>query len=62
MCNYISKLISPLQNEFIKLRFNNLNYNDILHFLQDINKKKEINLQKMLFTILLQLMVRIYAA
>jgi replication factor C subunit 3/5 len=40
MCNYISKLISPLQNEFIKLRFNNLNYNDILHFLQDINKKE----------------------
>ena len=38
MCNYISKLILPLQNEFIKLRFNNLNYNDILHFLQDINK------------------------
>ena len=40
MCNYISKLILPLQYEFIKLRFNNLNHNDIFHFLQNINIKE----------------------
>lgn len=40
MCNYISKLILPLQYEFIKLRFNNLNHDDIVHFLQNINVKE----------------------
>ena len=33
ICNYISKIDEGLQNEFIRLRFNQLPKNDIIQFL-----------------------------
>lgn len=36
ICNYISKIDEGLQNEFLKLRFNQLPKNDIIHFLNKI--------------------------
>ena len=44
ICNYISRIESALQNEFIRLRFCNLPSNDIYHFLNKIVKKEKINI------------------
>ena len=38
ICNYISKIDNSLQNEFIKLRFNNLKTNNILILMNNIIK------------------------
>ena len=38
MCNYISKIIIPLQYEFVKIRFNNTNSTELTQFLGNINK------------------------
>jgi DNA polymerase III delta prime subunit len=45
ICNYISRIDEGLQNEFLRLRFNQLPENDIIHFLQNISKCENLNLQ-----------------
>ena len=44
ICNYISKIDISLQNEFIKIRFNNLSHNDIFSYLQNIIVNENINM------------------
>jgi replication factor C subunit 3/5 len=44
ICNYISKIDEGLQNEFIKLRFNQLPTNDIIIFLKNISVSENLNL------------------
>jgi replication factor C subunit 3/5 len=44
ICNYISRIDEGLQNEFIKLRFNQLPKNDILTFLNNISKTENLNM------------------
>jgi len=44
ICNYISRIDVPLQNEFIRLRFNQLPRNDIYKFLKNISLQEEIHL------------------
>ena len=42
ICNYISRIDEGLQNEFIKLRFNQLPENDIIFFLKQISFKENL--------------------
>jgi len=52
ICNYISKIDEGLQNEFIRLRFNQLPREDIIHFLDNISKSENLGLSvKMLSNI-----------
>jgi len=44
ICNYISRIDESLQNDFVKLRFNNLPSNKIISFLNNINNVERINL------------------
>ena len=44
ICNYISKIDNALQNELIKIRFNQLPKKDILVFLSTININEKLNL------------------
>ena len=44
ICNYISRIDEGLQNEFLRLRFNQLPENDIIHFLTNISKYENLNL------------------
>jgi replication factor C subunit 3/5 len=44
ICNYISKIDDALQNEFIKLRFNQLPDDDIISFLNHISVSENLNL------------------
>jgi len=44
ICNYISKIDEGLQNEFIRLRFNQLPKNDIIKFLTKISESEKLNL------------------
>jgi len=44
ICNYISKIDEGLQNEFIRLRFNQLPENDIIQFLRNISIKEKLNM------------------
>ena len=44
ICNYISRIDESLQNEFVRLRFNQLPQNDIISFLDIINKNESLNL------------------
>ena len=44
ICNYISKIDESLQNEFIKLRFNQLPREDVINFLKTINKNEKLSL------------------
>lgn len=46
ICNYISKIDESLQNEFVKLRFNQLPKTDIINFLNKINNDEKLNLKK----------------
>jgi len=43
ICNYISKIDEGLQNEFIRLRFNQLPKEDIIQFLKNIALAEKIN-------------------
>lgn len=43
ICNYISRIDEALQNEFVRLRFNQLPENEIIHFLNIINEKEKLN-------------------
>jgi replication factor C subunit 3/5 len=44
ICNYISKIDEGLQNEFIRLRFNQLPKNDIIQFLNHISESEHLNM------------------
>ena len=44
ICNYISKIDEGLQNEFIKLRFNQLPETDIVGFLQKISDSENLKI------------------
>jgi len=44
ICNYICRIDEGLQNEFIKLRFNQLPENDIILFLQKIVEYEKMNI------------------
>jgi len=46
ICNYISKIDEGLQNEFIRLRFNQLPKNDIINFLNNISISEKLNLSE----------------
>ena len=43
ICNYISRIDESLQNEFVKLRFNQLPDKEIINFLEIINKNENLN-------------------
>jgi len=44
ICNYISRIDEGLQNEFLRLRFNQLPETDIIHFLSNISEKESLHL------------------
>lgn len=44
ICNYISRIDEGLQNEFLRLRFNQLPENDIIKFLNNISICEKLNL------------------
>jgi replication factor C subunit 3/5 len=44
ICNYISRIDEGLQNDFLRLRFNQLPENDITKFLSNISKAEDLNL------------------
>ena len=46
ICNYISKIDEGLQNEFIRLRFNQLPREDIINFLNNISISEKLNLSQ----------------
>jgi len=46
ICNYISKIDEGLQNEFIRLRFNQLPKNDIVKFLNNISTSEKLNMSE----------------
>jgi DNA polymerase III delta prime subunit len=45
ICNYISRIDEGLQNEFLRLRFNQLPKNDIFRFLKKISDLENLNLE-----------------
>jgi len=46
ICNYISKIDEGLQNEFIRLRFNQLPKNEIITFLTHISVSENLNMSE----------------
>tara|TARA_B100000035_G_scaffold284929_1_gene268171 strand:+ start:766 stop:1704 length:939 start_codon:yes stop_codon:yes gene_type:complete len=42
ICNYISRIDESLQNEFVRIRFNQLPKNKIIEFLKDISTKESL--------------------
>jgi replication factor C subunit 3/5 len=46
ICNYISKIDEGLQNEFIRLRFNQLPKNEIINFLSHISSSEKLNMNE----------------
>jgi DNA polymerase III delta prime subunit len=50
ICNYITKIDESLQNEFIRLRFNQLPEREIINFLKKISDSENINLNEMVIT------------
>jgi replication factor C subunit 3/5 len=46
ICNYISKIDEGLQNEFIRLRFNQLPKEDIIYFLNNISLSENLNMSQ----------------
>jgi replication factor C subunit 3/5 len=46
ICNYISKIDEGLQNEFIRLRFNQLPKSDIINFLSNISSSENLNISQ----------------
>jgi len=46
ICNYISKIFNGLTDEFIKIRFNNIDSKHIINLLQNINKIENLNINK----------------
>ena len=52
ICNYISKIDEGLQNEFIKLRFNQLPEEDIILFLKNISLEEKLNIDSSIIHLL----------
>lgn len=46
ICNYISRIDEGLQNEFLRLRFNQLPEHDIINFLSNIAKAEKLNMSE----------------
>ncbi len=46
ICNYISRIDESLQNDFIRLRFNQLPEEKIVKFLSDISKIEKLNITR----------------
>jgi len=46
ICNYISRIDEGLQNEFLRLRFNQLPESDIVNFLSNIAKMEKLNMSE----------------
>jgi len=46
ICNYISRIDTALQNEFVRLRFCQLPKEKIFNFLNEIQKKESLNIDK----------------
>jgi replication factor C subunit 3/5 len=46
ICNYISRIDEGLQNEFIRLRFNQLPTEKIIHFLKNVSDTEQLNLSQ----------------
>jgi len=46
ICNYISRIDEGLQNEFLRLRFNQLPENDIVKFLSNISKEENLHMSE----------------
>jgi len=46
ICNYISKIELELQNDFVKLRYNELPNECVIDFLKNIIKKEKLNVHK----------------
>jgi DNA polymerase III delta prime subunit len=44
ICNYISRIDESLQNEFMRIRFNQLPEQDIIHFLSSIVEKEQLDI------------------
>ena len=44
ICNYISRIDESLQNEFMRIRFNQLPEKDIIQFLYTISNKEKLNI------------------
>ena len=55
ICNYISRIDEGLQNEFIKLRFNQLPEKDIIYFLEKIILEEKLSLDKNSISLIQQL-------
>lgn len=55
ICNYISRIDEGLQNEFLRLRFNQLPEQDIVNFLSNICKKEAINITQKSLTLIQRL-------
>jgi len=55
ICNYISKIDQTLQNEFVKLRFNQLPKNEIFNYLNNIVFYEKININEEQINHLIQL-------
>jgi DNA polymerase III delta prime subunit len=55
ICNYISRIDEGLQNEFLRLRFNQLPKNDIFQFLSNISKSENLNLTEKTIYLIQQL-------
>ena len=46
ICNYISKIDEGLQNEFIRLRFNQLPKDNVIAFLKNVSESEQLNLNQ----------------
>jgi replication factor C subunit 3/5 len=46
ICNYISRIDEGLQNEFLRLRFNQLPEKEVVNFLSNICEKEKINISE----------------
>ena len=46
ICNYISRIDESLQNEFMRLRFNQLPELDIIEFINTVNIKENLNIPR----------------
>jgi replication factor C subunit 3/5 len=55
ICNYISRIDEGLQNEFLRLRFNQLPESDIINFLSNIAKAENLNMTEYSIKLIQQL-------
>ena len=46
ICNYISRIDESLQNQFMRLRFNQLPSKEIIKFLENINNEEKLNFSR----------------